>query len=263
MRGRLLTIWFVLAAGAVPVQGETYLGYEEWGGTWADAEKSPASAEDDLMCWAAASANILEWTGWGQMGSYEDADEIFKYFQDHWTDAGGLMQYGWNWWFDGANPSQKWTGWSHVDSPGGGFAEGTHDFQDYFYRTSADGLAMSAIDEYLHSGLGVGIILTKPGRSHAVTSWGYEHDGSEYVGVWITDSDDSRGSTDPPYLLQYVAVTEADGRWYLQDYRRTDAWYINEVQALARNPAMSFAALPEPTSALLMGLAVLALRPRR
>ena len=71
------------------------------------------------MCWAAAASNILVWTGWGDIYS-TDEDNIFGYFQDHWTDSGALMEFGWDWWFDGTNPSQGWSGWSQVDDPGGG-----------------------------------------------------------------------------------------------------------------------------------------------
>ena len=57
--------------------GSEYLLWEEYGGIWCDAEKVPPSDgegnsfpgnmsyEDDLMCWAAAACNVLEWTGWG------------------------------------------------------------------------------------------------------------------------------------------------------------------------------------------------------
>ncbi|MHC4863454.1 MAG: hypothetical protein ACYTEX_05205 [Planctomycetota bacterium] len=27
--------------------------------------------------------------------------QMFGHFQDHWTDQGGLMEYAWQWWFDG------------------------------------------------------------------------------------------------------------------------------------------------------------------
>jgi hypothetical protein len=104
--------------------GLSYMLIDEWGGTWHDAEKSPTNSEDDLMCWAAAASNVLQWTGWGAVLGLDTADAIFDHFQDHWTDEGGLMEYGWDWWFDGTNPSQGWSGWSQVDVPGGGFHPG-------------------------------------------------------------------------------------------------------------------------------------------
>jgi hypothetical protein len=65
------------------------------GGTWHDAEKSPTNEEDDLMCWAAAASNILAWTGWGYPSgtSFANEDDMFGYYQDHWTDQGGIMEF--------------------------------------------------------------------------------------------------------------------------------------------------------------------------
>ena len=76
----------VLQADATPT-GKSYLITYKWGGAWQDAEKSPINSEDDLMCWAAAAANILYWTGWGNVldGIMHTVDQIFQYFQDHWT----------------------------------------------------------------------------------------------------------------------------------------------------------------------------------
>ena len=57
----------------------SYFVYDEWGGTFYDAEKSPTNTEDDLMCWAAAASNILTWTGWGFPTG---AAEIILHFGD-------------------------------------------------------------------------------------------------------------------------------------------------------------------------------------
>jgi hypothetical protein len=197
------------------------------------------------------------------VAGFGDADAIFTHFQDHWTDAGGVPGYGWNWWFDGTNPSQSWANWSHVDVPGGGFCSPEDNFLDYYRRTAADVLAMSAVDEYLHDGFGVALVLTKPARSHVVTCWGYEYDEQEYLGVWITDSDDDRHLPAPADSLRYVTVSQRNRKWYLQDYRGTDAWYINEVQALERIPGLGAPPAPEPASVALLCLAGLALTRRR
>ncbi|MFO8012577.1 MAG: hypothetical protein R6X20_04635, partial [Phycisphaerae bacterium] len=116
---------------------------DHWGGTWADAEKVPPDdgpgedpnvpgTADDYMCWAAVASNLLEWTGWGKTGGMTTADDMFAYFQDHWTDQGGNMYYGWDWWFDGTNDSPGDPDeWSQVDVPGGGFYP-SQAFSDYY-----------------------------------------------------------------------------------------------------------------------------------
>ena len=70
---------------------------------WRDAEKSPTNPDDDWMCWAAAASNILDWAGWN-VPLFDSAQDMFYTFQNSWTNAGGLMAYGWHWWFDGTSP---------------------------------------------------------------------------------------------------------------------------------------------------------------
>ncbi len=219
-----------------PVGGTDYFGYAEFGGTWCDAEKSPTNTEDDEMCWAATASNVLDWTGWGYAPSegFSGTDDMFAYFQDHWTDVGGNMYYGWDWWFDGTNDKQGEGGWSQVDVAGGGFWEPPYNFDDYCHLQLDPDLAMSAIDDYLHAGYGVGLGLYDSG-GHAVTCWGLRVDETtgDYLGVWITDSDDDKNDPTPEDQLQYYSVARSGGRWYLQDFYGTwDEWYIGEVQGV-------------------------------
>lgn len=123
-------------------------------------------------------------------------------FQDYWTDAGGNAYFGWEWWFDGTNISQGpgWAsqGWSQVEDNGGGFYT-DYDFYDYFLYSSDDASALSTIDLYLHDGYGVTLSVTDGVNiGHAITVWGYEYDEyGNYLGVWVTDSDDDKNSIDP------------------------------------------------------------------
>ena len=41
--------------------GDSYMLYDNWGGTWYDVEKSPIDGEDDLLCWAANICWIYHW----------------------------------------------------------------------------------------------------------------------------------------------------------------------------------------------------------
>lgn len=114
--------------------GVSYLLYDHWGGTWSDAEKTSDNTEYDVMCWAAAASNILEWTVWELVQGITDTDEIFNYFQEHWTDEGGRSWHGWQWWFDGTYPSNGWSGWSQVDVPGGDFWTPPYSFSNFRAR---------------------------------------------------------------------------------------------------------------------------------
>jgi hypothetical protein len=85
-----------------------YLLTEHWGGMSSDADKSIFDSDDDLMCWAAAASNVLEWTGWGLVDhwdgltwrSIDTVDEMFAHFQAQWLDVGGFPSVAWGWWFD-------------------------------------------------------------------------------------------------------------------------------------------------------------------
>ncbi|MDY6851304.1 MAG: IdeS/Mac family cysteine endopeptidase, partial [Thermodesulfobacteriota bacterium] len=222
------------------------LTYQPYGDNWLDAEKSPNNSEDDLMCWAAAASNILAWSGWGSpvAGGAGAEDTIFAYFQDHWTDVGGLMEFGWDWWFDGTNPSQGWSGWSQVDVAGGGFYNPPY-FTDYYYRTSTDSAAMSAIDDYLHAGYGVTLAIYGA-FDHAITCWGYEYDAlGNYLGVYVTDSDDDKIDPTPDDELKYynVSYNTSTNQWDLGG--SLSGCHIGEVMALDQAPT---SAVPLPAA---------------
>jgi hypothetical protein len=251
--GGCLLLVVLLLGSAGPAFGLSYFGYNDFGGSWYDAEKTLGNTEDDLMCWAATGSNMLTYTGWGfPVGaSFSNEDDIFAYFQNHWTDAGGNMFFGTNWWFDGINDSQGWSGWSQVDVPGGGYYT-DNNFFDYYTWSSNDSTALSVIDTYLHQGHGVGLTVLGPG-AHAITAWGYEYDAfGNYKGIFVTDSDNSKYMNSPLDILSYydVKYDPAKGDWFLQDFYDSNSWYISEVHGLAQMPGNP---VPVPSTMLLLG----------
>ncbi len=231
-----------------------YFLWDDWGGRWFDAEKTINNTEDDLMCWAASASNMLVWTGWRGPGGINNADAMFRYFCDHWTDKGGRTSYGWEWWLTGVNPSAGWTGWSQVDVPGGGFYPSVN-FSDYFHETWTSSQAMSAVDTYIHNGYGPGLAVYDGG--HAITVWGFQYDTADtdyYTGVWVTDSDDDKSNPPYPDTLRYYDVSLSGGHWYLQDFYGTSAWSIEGVMALERNPGI--VPIPAPGAILLGSIGV-------
>jgi hypothetical protein len=248
----LSTVLLLWSAG--PAFAAAYYGFHDHGGGWHDAEKTLTNTEDDLMCWAATTSNILAYTGWGFPAgqNFTNADQIFGYFQDHWTDQGSLTKYGIQWWFSGVNSSQGWHGWSSVEAPGGGFYTDDN-YSEYLTWTYAQD-SLAYIDTYLHDGRGVGIDIRGPG-AHTISVWGYEFDAyGEYQGIYVTDSDNSQHTDTPPDILSYYPVHYDSGLWYLQDYYSSDKWYISSVFGLARR-------LVDPVSDQIFGDPVTDLRP--
>lgn len=241
------------AEDATPT-GTTYRNFDNFGGYWCDAEKTADDTDDDLMCWAAAASNMLEYTGWGLTSGMWDSDANFEHFNDHWEDQGALISIGVRWWFDGTVPSNypddpPYIGgaasWAEVDVAGGGeFWTPTYDYTSYLH-TSSSGNRMETIDSYLHNGWGVGLGIYDGG--HAITCWGVNYDTDYdqetewedyYVGIWVTDSDDDKGKNsweDVPNRLRYYEVDYHDSAWYIQGYGGGN-WFIDGVYGLEPFP---------------------------
>lgn len=249
-----LLFLFLSFSTTATIHAYTYYGYNDTGHQWYDAEKSSTNSDDDLLCWAAAASNMLAYTGWGfpDSANFSGSDDIFKYFQYYWSDNGGNMLYGTQWWFDGTNPMQSEDSWSQLEVAGGGGFYSTSYFIDAYRFVNSftlDNSAMDTISQYLHSGYGVGLSIANNTQGHAITVWGYEFDDDGYLGLWVTDSDDSDD-------LVYYNVFFSGSDWHLDDYYGSDQWHIVEVHGLDQMPHPE---TPIPSTVLLFGSALLLL----
>ena len=249
----------IVVQGADPSEGSTFLLWERDGGTWCDAEKEPPSDgagntnpgdmryEDDLMCWAASASNVLEWTGWGLVNSMWTSDDMFDYFTLYWNDTGGSPYYGWHWWFGGYVPDPP-NGKDAPDVEGGGaFWNASYNFYDYaFYENENETLMLPKAAEWLGLGAPVvfGIIPSTGSGGHYITCWGLNYDPAvidmldpnQYLGVWITDSDDDKNIAPPaPNALHYFEVSWNGTYWIMPDYY--SGYCIVEVMALQPFPS--------------------------
>ena len=211
--------------------------WDDWGGTWADAEKTIGNVDDDKLCWAAASSNILEYTGWGLVGGMTTTDDIFAHFGAHFTNKGGNPYLGYDWWWDGTNDAQGVAGWAQEDVDGGGGFYSTLNIDDYRRWTSTDSTALSALETWMHDGFGTTISISGD-MSHAITAWGFEYDTDNpnyYTGIYVTDSDDDKyNSPTYPDSLRYYDLSYTGSRWYLSGgyYGTGTTNYISEVSGL-------------------------------
>jgi hypothetical protein len=246
MRKLKIVALLALALGLVAPTwgvGATYLVYEEYGGTWQDANKSPGNPDDDLLCWAAAAANVLAWGGW-TTPAYTTTAGIFQHYIDHWTNNVGWTSYAWRWWFDGSPPPTS--SGAQVNVPGGGnFFPGVN-FADYYREVWNN--VMAAIDNYLHQGYGVTITVIRggSGQGHVLTVWGFDYayvnNQKVYQGIYVTDSDDGVSG------LKYYAVSLSRNVWWLSGFY--NGWYFNTADALHLKP--SPVPTPVPSGLLLL-----------
>lgn len=233
----------VITAQGDTASGSSYMLIDHHGGNWADAEKLPSPEdEDDLLCWSLTASNIMEWTGWGFVSGFDNSDEMNDYFEDHVTDKGSLIHYGWEWWFTGNLPKPG-PDWSEEDVEGGNFWSASYTYTDYRHIEADNAKTMQAIDDYLHNGWGTGIGIYDGG--HAITVWGFNYDPDVdkvtnpedyYLGIWVTDSDDNKNLTNPPDSLRYYEVSwnSTANWWYMPNYG--SGWHIAEVNALEPFP---------------------------
>lgn len=232
--------------------GNEYFIWDDHGGWWYDVEKTYTNTDDDLMCWAAACSNTMEYTGWATVSTFTSTDDAWQHYLEHWQDLTGLMVYGYEWWFADGNPNGR------VDVTGGGnfFPPPDYNYQDYYHETWTNDETVEKIDEWLHAGYATSIGI-RPGVSggHAITVWGFSYDplageGSKayYTGLYVTDSDDNNGIDDPspaPNTLRYYTLDwdEDQGRWELTDYG--GGWWIDLVSAIEPRPGYN-----RPTAAV-------------
>jgi hypothetical protein len=237
-------------------RGDSYMLCDNYGGTWYDTEKSPLTNQDDSLCWAAAAANALQWTGWGKASGLTTNDQIFTYLQDHWTNNGGSAKYAWQWWFSGEDNAPRTSGWAHVDVAGGGFLPNSIFDMYYDEHTMTYFNSMDYVKDYLRGGSSVILLVYNDNGAHAITCWGYSYDPitGQYNGVWVTDSDDDKNNPDAPDTLRYYDVAYSNYAWHLQNFYGTNSWYIGGVEALAA---------PEPMTLTLLAIGSLAIMRRR
>ena len=183
-----------------------------------DAEKLKfGKAQDDNLCWAASTADMLEYSGWAQKAAevnpevsdkFLNEDTIFDLFVGNFNDNGGNQYYGLQWFFNGYYAVQKATGqnWSTVNNYGesGGF------LKDYAYSGVTSAVNVEKHEDILETlsalkdgnAVGVSVSWMKNGAGnggHAITMWGYIYDKTEpsdsfdYMkALIVTDSDSDR-----------------------------------------------------------------------
>lgn len=164
-------------------------------------------ASDANLCWAAASSNMLRFSGWGSEAGFRTEDDLFGSFISAFTDAGGSYTYGLDWFFNGYYAMQGNDGWAQLRAPGESgkyLSEYPADslYQTYEISNHIDNLrpVLDALERDCAVGISIGNYLSSFRiGGHAITLWGYLHDTSAspyskeaYPAIFISDSDSDK-----------------------------------------------------------------------
>ena len=180
-----LSIIFVIG-GVVEVFAEetAQLNVEmRCGREWRDTNKEwNLPNENDKMCWAAAAANILDWTHWGIKSGFGtiSTKTSIETSGKSWGNRGGLMRYGWQWWFNGMDNLPPWLtevdlslcspygcspcgcGWATVsEDPDKKLQEDFFDYYRSYYWNWDSHDIMTVIQHFLDNCYGVTITIFK------------------------------------------------------------------------------------------------------
>nr|WP_319396603.1 hypothetical protein [uncultured Desulfobacter sp.] len=241
----MVGVALVLLSSANAFADDYYI-YDDWGGTWTDVDKE--WTDDTVLCWAAASSNILNYTGWGAVAG-NSAAELFSYFNNAFSDAGSLENYAYEWWFSGTYRPQKAEGWAQLEVENAGAFYPDLNVNDYMRveTQGEDGFsnALSLIDTWMEEGYGVSLGISS---AHSITAWGFSYDEAGlYTGIYVTDSDDGSLANNG---LMYYTLNLVNDLWYLDGNGFYDGAvdYISDVVGLKMMPT----AVPVPSSLLLM-----------
>jgi hypothetical protein len=197
------------AAGAEDFTAQDYAPdfrmWEDNGAPFADADKTETG--DLNMCWAAAAANLLAWSGWAA-----DEDDTFDIFKAHFEDEPGYVYDALNHYF--AN------------------YETTVRAEMVTVREFRSHMLLDFIVSAVHAGKGVAVKITYPGKEigHFLTIYGYRYlaDEDNFI-LYFTDSDDGFHQ-----IRQFkVDWNDVKGRWEIQHLYRD--YYL--VYALSLAPS--------------------------
>lgn len=170
---------------------------------FADADKT--GNNDSQLCWAAAVANMLAWTGWS-----EDESTTLDLFRYHFDDQPGYLYDALQYYFNDFVPDVQ------ADM--------------VTVRESRSERLLEFLAGALHEGKGAVVKIAYPDRKigHFVTIYGYwEEKQPETYRLYYTDSDDY------VFRMKDMQVTwnETSTRWDINSIYQ--GWYLEYVVTLA------------------------------
>lgn len=223
-----------------------------------DAEKTGFG--DTNHCWAGTAANMLAYTGWGNINGFQTEDDIFTYFRSNFTD---LQSNAWDanqWFIIGDYYHRGWSDWAQPKSTSsGGFYPSVNYDTFAGYNDINDASGITGAINRLKAGSAIALTLgwyNTPGvrnGGYFITMWGAVYNTAKsptandyYVSLLITDPDDNYGQgVNAPNLLKSLSITYSTaygkynfgssyyaGTGYLESY----TWLVSQASTLPATP---------------------------
>lgn len=228
---------------------------------WIDTEKT--GTDDSWLCWAASSANILQYTGWVGAPKLSTAAEIFADYKWFWNDNVGNPLYGVEWWFDGINklqvkdPKEIPKGAQLTNTTHTGFYS-TQLFEDNRgYQKLGNETFETQISNYVGNKMGISLAFglyssndQKVG-GHSLTLWGIDVDNNE---IFVTDSDDKNLNTLSTYKYDDTRKLDLDDPTSTVIARMDEIFGLKPISNYDPKPKPTPRPVPEPSTMLLLGI---------
>lgn len=216
-----------------------------------DAEKTFNEDNDDELCWAASTSDMLTYTGWAAQAGFESEDDVFEAHIDAFENTGGHQFYAIGWFFDGCvlHDNSGNYGARAVDYPNSGGYLRDYAFDRYVTNGSFTVNDMDKVAALLRAGcaVGFGAYIYYDGAydnaGHAMTMWGYvvdnsmpADDPSRYLSICITDSDsdelEDADRRDAVNVMSVYALDPYEG-YYWFDFDEHTSALITDYVSLA------------------------------
>ncbi|MDR2014889.1 MAG: PEP-CTERM sorting domain-containing protein [Azoarcus sp.] len=227
-----------------------------------DAEKTGVG--DTNLCWAAAAANMLAYTGWGNVNGFKTEDDIFSYYRNSFTDMGGDPDFALEWFAKGSYTPIGWNEWAQpTTADAGNFWPNAN--ISFGYIEYSDWSSKDLLLPYLQDGYAVALTIglyDEDGErtgGHAVTVWGatYDNNYGKLMSLLVSDSDNHYGGgvDAPDTLNEFFLGFTPDGNYYTLD---SNGFRVGRWEGFAYL-AMAVTAVPEPPAFLLFGLGIISM----